>query len=225
MEDTGATDADAADTDAADTPVAADETPDSEEAPESSSAPAAEPGPAKPASDEIQLGDIPEAHRLTRSQAELVFAERYLDRCVSKRHKAVFPLTHRRSLRDPVLVRDIDRALNKERRFPLTLSFALRPAFRHMGFTLFRAGDAHVFVTSVKPTPLAPGTAIPEIEEVEAHLREHPGSNRESLLAALRPGCAADSEEAAAVIGPLGWLVEKGHVIEFHDGTLSLPKG
>jgi hypothetical protein len=32
-----------------------------------------------------------------------------------------------------------------------------------------------------------------------------------------------DGEEAGRLLSPLRWLIEKGHVIEFFNGTLSAP--
>jgi hypothetical protein len=39
----------------------------------------------------------------------------------------------------------------------------------------------------------------------------------------LCPGETQDSPVALEALAPLRWLVEKGHVIEFFNGTLSVP--
>jgi hypothetical protein len=58
---------------------------------------------------------------------------------------------------------------------------------------------------------------------VLTHLQTHPGCRRKELVEALRPGAAEDSAPAAEVLSPLGWLIEKGHILEFFDGSLSVP--
>jgi hypothetical protein len=55
------------------------------------------------------------------------------------------------------------------------------------------------------------------------YLTDHPGSTREQLVEGLRPGAEKDSSEAHEVLNPIRWLVEKGHLIEFFNGTLSVP--
>ena len=61
------------------------------------------------------------------------------------------------------------------------------------------------------------------IAEVLQFLREHPGCTRKQMVDQLRPDAGDDSAKVAEVISPLRWLIEKGHVIEFFDGTLAVP--
>ena len=68
-----------------------------------------------------------------------------------------------------------------------------------------------------------PKHAVSTIREVLQFLSEHPGCTRKKLIEELRPEAAADSHEVNAVLSPFRWLIEKGHVIEFFDGTLSVP--
>ena len=77
--------------------------------------------------------------------------------------------------------------------------------------------------TAVRPAPLDPEHAVDNIREVLLHLRAHPGCTRAQLVATLRPDAAVDTETASEVLSPLGWLIERGHIIEFYDGTLSVP--
>ena len=44
------------------------------------------------------------------------------------------------------------------------------------------------------------------------------------MVESLRPGKDPASPEVAEVVSPLRWLVERGHVIEFSDGTLAVPR-
>jgi hypothetical protein len=92
-----------------------------------------------------------------------------------------------------------------------------------MHLFLFKAGGGITFVTPIHPHALAPEHAIAPIREVLEFLHAHPGCTRQQLLDGLRPGAAADSPEVVAVLNPLRWLIDRGHVIEFFNGTLAVP--
>ena len=51
----------------------------------------------------------------------------------------------------------------------------------------------------------------------------HPGVSRQELVTLLQPDAAPDAPEVAAILHALHWMVEKGHVIEFYNGTLAIP--
>jgi hypothetical protein len=65
--------------------------------------------------------------------------------------------------------------------------------------------------------------AVEPIRAMLQLIREHPGWNRAQLVEHLKPGTAPGTEAAAELLNPLRWLIEKGHVIEFFNGTLSAP--
>ncbi len=121
------------------------------------------------------------------------------------------------------LRRQIEEAWQRENRFPLSLMLALRPAFKRMRLHLFKAGRGETFVTAIVPKPMDAEHAVEELKAMLVLIREHPGWNRASLVDHLQPGLAHDSEEAGRLLSPLRWLIEKGHVIEFFNGTLSAP--
>jgi hypothetical protein len=128
------------------------------------------------------------------------------------------------ALDDPGLSLVVRGVLRRESQFPRTLFLALRAAFHHKGLHIFKAGG-HDFVTAVKPAPLDPAHTIDTIADVLQRLREHPGCKRMDLLQALRPDAPPDSAAAQDVLRPLAWLVDRGHIIEFYDGSLSVPAG
>jgi hypothetical protein len=142
---------------------------------------------------------------------------------VSKTSGASIPSRVARRTEDPMLMRALTDAWQRENRYPHSLLFALRGAFRHKGLFLFKAGKGLVFVGSTQPSPLDTEHTIESIREVLIFMRKHPGCTREELLEALRPGVAEDAEDAIEVLSPLTWLTEKGHVIEFFNGTLAVP--
>lgn len=116
-------------------------------------------------------------------------------------------------------------AWGREMRFPINIAMALRSAFRKRNLHVFKTGKPKAinFVMPVKPAALDPETAIPDIRDALVYLQEHPGCTREAMLADLLPGIAEDDERARKLIQPIHWLVEKGHIIEFFNGTLSVP--
>jgi hypothetical protein len=124
---------------------------------------------------------------------------------------------------DRRLSRAVNDAWQKERRFPLSLSLTLRGAFHHMSLDLFKAGRGIHFVTAIHPVPLDPEHTVDNIRDVLLYLREHPGCTRMALVAALCPNLPPDSQETSKVLSPLSWLIEKGHIIEFYNSTLSVP--
>jgi hypothetical protein len=138
--------------------------------------------------------------------------------------RAVFPAQVAQNVEDPNVAAMIRQAWTKENRFPLSLSFAMRAAFRHMHLYLFKAGKIN-FVTHIKPKPIQPGKTVENIAEVLLFLEDHAGSTRKQLLEVLHPSLSPDSPEAKAALQPLSWLIERGHIIEFFNGTLSVPRG
>lgn len=137
--------------------------------------------------------------------------------------RAVLPSSLARKIKDYNLIRMVREAWQHESRFPISLAFALRAAFRHLHLYTFKAGKNINFVTAVKPDPITPDAAVDKIRGVLEFLADHPGSTRRGLVEGLRPGVDMESEEAHDILNPIRWLVEKGHIIEFFNGALSVP--
>ena len=113
-------------------------------------------------------------------------------------------------------------AFEFEKRRPRNLSFALHGAFHHRKLEFFRANDPRgpEFVVAVKPTPLDTAHAIPELAALVKFVEEHGETTRAELLSALAAG---DEKKAAEIKSHIAWLVEKGHLIGFSDGALTVP--
>ena len=103
-------------------------------------------------------------------------------------------------------------AIARERRFPASLFFALRGAFHHRKLSFFRANEprGQEFVCAAKPTPLDTEHAIPELVAVVKYVEEHPLCSVGELPPEMK--------------GHLGWLVEKGHIVQYFNGLLALPE-
>lgn len=143
---------------------------------------------------------------------------------VERRSRAIVPAAVSREMEDEALGRSVREAWTRENHFPMTMMIALRPALRHMGLHLFKAGENMIFVTAVHPAPIDPAHAIAPIRHALEYLERHPGVTREAMVRDLYPGRPDDDPAVKEVMAHLHWLVEKGHVIEFFDGTLSVPR-
>ena len=143
---------------------------------------------------------------------------------VREAKRAVTPASVAIECGDAGLRRAVREAWTREDRFPMSLMLALRPALRHMGMHLFKAGGVS-FVTAIRPSPVNPEYAVPGIRHALDYLSSHPGATWVCMRQDLFPGRAEDDAECVALSKDLRWLVDKGHVIEFHDGTLAVPRG
>ena len=170
-----------------------------------------------------KLTSDPEAEPVSLKKAEVDFSKK-IPKMYEVTHRAVIPAKVAQSLDDRNIVHSIHRVWGKESRFPLSMSFAMRAAFRHMHLYLFKAGKIN-FVTHIKAHPIKPEDTVDSISEVLVFLKEHPGSTRKHLLEGLHPSIDPESKEAHDALQPLGWLIERGHIIEFFNGTLSTPLG
>ena len=170
-----------------------------------------------------KLKSDPEAEPLDLHKAEAEFMQGIAS-MYEKTHRAIVPSRIAQGLEDRDITHAIRQVWAKESHFPLSMSFALRAAFRHMNLHMFKAGKIN-FVTHIRPRPVKPGDTIESIGEVLVFLKENPGSTRKHLLEILHPSLDPESKEAQEALQPLGWLIERGHIIEFFDGTLSVPLG
>ena len=149
---------------------------------------------------------------LERDQAEAEFRRNIMPQIKSIAKSS--DMTLEQALKSPDLpylfaVRD---AIARERRFPASLFFALRGAFHHRKLVFFRANDprGQEFVSAVKPAPLDVEHAIPELGAVVKFVEEHPLCPVGDLPPEMK--------------GHLGWLVEKGHVVQYFNGLLAMPE-
>ncbi len=165
----------------------------------------------------------PDGQEFTLVQAEDYVRTHLADAEIDEVTRAILPSTLARKITDPNLIRMIRETWQKESRFPISLSFALRAAFRHLHLQTFKAGKNINFVTSVKPSPIAPENAVENIRDILEFLTDHPGSTRQQLVEGLLDGNTDDTEKVHEIQKPILWLVDRGHLIEFFNGTLSVP--
>lgn len=186
----------------------------------------ATPAPEAPAEGEEAAAETPaEDTRPTynRDQAEAIFRRDILATLIaSAKHVCVsLPAAQTSpSLPLTLLVKD---TLRKEQRNPSSLLYALRGAFRHRKFTLFRGNDARgpEFVANITMTPTSGEHMVRELAEALKYVAEHPLCTRTELMTALRD--TLTDMDINIVARQIAFLFAKGHIVEYYNGVLALP--
>lgn len=158
-----------------------------------------------------------------RSDLDAHFIEHHAPSIIREGRRFIIPGTVSRVLESECLSQAIHDSWNKERRFPLKMSIAVHPAFRHLGLFIFKTPDRIAFVTAIQPNSIDPSQTTDIIRSILEYLDQYPGSNRQELVENLRPSAMPDSPEIAEIVNQLRWLIDKGHVIEFFNGKLAVP--
>ena len=171
-----------------------------------------------------EYGGAEDAEAMSEKQARTYVQEHIAPKQVVKVKRAIVPGRVSRDIRDPRLLSLLRAAWGREQRFPVTLIRALRGAFRRMGMHLFETPGNVLFVTGIPPRPVDPARVVDNIRDVLEWLHAHPGCTRQELVHGVRPDTEAEPSQLGAVLHPLTWLIERGHVIEFHNGTLAVPQ-
>lgn len=193
----------------AETPAA--ETPAAPEAPEGEAAPAPEaPAETRPA--------------YSRDQAEAIFRRDILPGQVVAAKHVCLPVSLAQTSPSLPLRLLLKYTLRDEQRYPRSLFFALRGAFRHRKFTLFRGNDARgpEFVANMVPTPFTAEHAVREIKAALDHVAAHSLCTRGELLAALK--AELPDMDIGLVARQIAFLFQKGHIVEYYNGVLALPE-
>jgi hypothetical protein len=182
----------------------------SEPAESEASEPEPEPGP--PADDR--------PYEMSREEVEKHFRETYLPKLVGKSKRHILPGYLFPKMTDPSLLSLTEYHLRREHDRPNSIVFALRPAFKHMRLHVFRY-DGELMVSGIPQHPLPEDQKVtPEIQSIVDYVAANPGCNTQE---ALKSVSNTVDEVPAETVSHFRWLIEKGHVLEFHDDTLHLP--
>ncbi len=166
----------------------------------------------------------------TAAETERHFRQTYLPGLVHSGMELTVDGVVSRRLADRSLGRLIEQAWAQEFRSPAKIMQELSGAFRLGGLQIFRHRKGMLFVSPVRARPFsrASSSFSPSVAGVLTALTESPGINRKQLLEKLHPDGAGESEERErkkmALASDLHWLISEGHVIEFNDGSLDLPR-
>lgn len=132
-----------------------------------------------------------------------------------------------RASNDRVIGAALRNAWEAEKHFPQNVVNLLRPAFQDAGLHYIKHRKRMVFVSSIRPARAPKGQLFSEGIATILSAIESSGKCTRPDLAVKILGAQHDSEESgpkkSEMASDLHYLIQAGHVIEFHDGTLDLP--
>lgn len=164
------------------------------------------------------------------AETERHFRETYLPGLIASRAELSLDGVVSRRLPDRSLGRLIEDAWAQEFRSPTRMMQELIGAFRQHALHIFRHRKGMLFVSPIRARLFPHGTASvsTSVAAILTALSAHPGIKRKQLLEHLQPDEPETAEEAEkkklALASDLHWLIGEGHVIEFNDGALDLPR-
>ncbi len=146
-------------------------------------------------------------------------------RFLVKGHRFIIPAELSGRLEDKDLHSAFERALKREGHMPVTLMRALRVAFRRLRLHVFKAGNGNLFVTSIPPNPIDGRRTVKVVADILDFITAHHDCSRHDLIKGLDSQSGVDFPGVQDVVKNLQWLIERGHIVEFHDGSLATPGG
>jgi hypothetical protein len=177
------------------------------------------------------------------TEVEKHFEKNYLPNLVRTISEIVIDGPESRHMHDRVLTRLIENEWNREMKSPSPMMQALANRFREVALYVFRHRKGMLFVTTVYPRPFTSEQTVvssqvrtivdaiaasPRIgrKELADKLIVDPNKTVEASATPARSVPAAEEMERAkmALASDLLWLISSGHVIEFNDGSLDLPR-
>jgi hypothetical protein len=163
------------------------------------------------------------------TETERHFRQSYLPTLLQSGTQVTVDGVVSRRLADRSLGRTIEEAWAQEFRSPAKMMQELSGAFRHNALQIFRHRKGMLFVTPIRARPFSYSSASvsSSVAGILEILAATPGVNRRQLMEKLQPEGLADEEREKrklALASDLHWLVSEGHLIEFNDGALDLPR-
>ncbi|HJT44670.1 MAG TPA: hypothetical protein VJ721_00230 [Chthoniobacterales bacterium] len=133
-----------------------------------------------------------------------------------------------RHMHDRVLNKVIEKEWNRETKSPSPMMQELASRFREVNLHIFRHRRGMLFVSPVFPRPLTEQqTAVSsQVRTIVDAIGAQPRIGRKELADKLIVDLTGQDAERAklALASDLLWLISSGHVIEFNDGSLDLPR-
>ena len=160
------------------------------------------------------------------AEVERHFRATYLPELIQNVNEATIGGVPSRRLPDRPLHRAIEDAWAHEFRSPSNMMQELAGQFREAGLNIFRHRRGMLFVSPIRVRPLVYDQAAvsPTVNAILELLKATPRTGRKELADKLI-GESEDAESRKlALASDLHWLVREGHVIEFNDGSLDLPR-
>jgi hypothetical protein len=173
-----------------------------------------------------QQEDPPQTFK-SEAEAERHFREKYLPALVSETMEAEIDGVTSRKLADRGIARLIENAWSAEVRSPSNMMQELAGRFRGAGLQIFRHRKGMLFVSPIRLKPIDENAVSHSVAQILQTLKASPRINRKELAEKLI-GPEVELSEAEktklALASELHWLIREGHIIEFNDGSLDLPR-
>ncbi len=162
------------------------------------------------------------------AEAERHFRSNYLPGLVRSVEEVTIGGVLSRRLPDRALNRAIEDAWTRETRSPSNMMQELAARFRQAGHNVFRHRRGMLFVSPIRMRAFVheQGGVSPSVNAILEAVAATPGINRKELAEKLVFDLSTEDAESRklALASDLRWLITEGHIIEFNDGSLDLPR-
>jgi hypothetical protein len=174
------------------------------------------------------LRDETPATFASEAAAERHFRSNYLPGLVRSVEEVTIGGVLSRRLPDRALNRAIEDAWTRETRSPSNMMQELASRFRQASLNVFRHRRGMLFVSPIRMRAFVheQGCVSPSVNAILGAVAATPGINRKELAEKLVFDLSTEDAESRklALASDLHWLISEGHVIEFNDGSLDLPR-
>jgi len=161
-------------------------------------------------------------------ETERHFEKNYLPGLIRTVFEMVIDGPASRQMHDRVLTRLIEQEWNRENKSPSPMMQELAARFREAALHVFRHRRGMLFVSSIYPRAFtSQQTAVSsQVRTIVDAIAAQPRIGRKELADKLIVDLSGEEAERAkmALASDLLWLISSGHVIEFNDGSLDLPR-
>ena len=162
------------------------------------------------------------------AEAERHFRSNYLPGLVRSMEEVTIGGVLSRRLPDRTLNRAIEDAWTRENRSPSNMMQELAARFRQAGLNVFRHRRGMLFVSPIRMRAFVheQGGVSPSVNAILEAVAATPGINRKELAEKLVLDLSIEDAESRklALASDLRWLISEGHLIEFNDTSLDLPR-
>src|SRR5437762_1271904 len=161
------------------------------------------------------------------TDAERHFREKYLPSLISETAEAEIDGVTSRKLSDRGIARLIENAWSAEVRSPSNMMQELAGRFRGAALQIFRHRKGMLFVSPIRLKAIDETAVSDSVRQILDTLRASPRINRKELaekLIGLDTEVAEAEKTKLALASDLHWMIREGHIIEFNDGSLDLPR-
>jgi len=161
------------------------------------------------------------------TETERHFREKYLPTLISETGETEIDGVTSRKLSDRGIARVIENAWSAEVRSPSNMMQELAGRFRGAGLQIFRHRKGMLFVSPIRLKAIDETAVSDSVRHILETLKASPRINRKELAEKfIGPDTeVAEAEKTKlALASDLHWMIREGHVIEFNDGSLDLPR-